>query len=258
MIKIHFHPGVDIGTALSQVTSRRPGDSGADAAGHSAAGHRAVQRVERADPANRPEQRNHVGRRSLRLRPVRPAHAAFDRAGADHAHALRRTRTASDGRSRSAVAASQGDLAQGSGRRDQRLQPGLSDRRGADRHARIPGHAEQHAAHARQLQRHSDQGRRRRDDLHARRGPGSRRQHVANDDRAPQRQPRRPGDAAQERQRLDARHRQPGEADHAADSGRRPRQTCGSICCSTNRCSSPRRSKGWSPKASSPGCSRPP
>ena len=63
-------------------------------------------------------------------------------------------------------------------------------------------------------------------DLHARRGPGPRRQHDADDGRPPQRQPRRAGDAAEERQRLDARHRQPGQGDAAADPGRRAARTC--------------------------------
>ncbi len=62
---------------------------------------------------------------------------------------------------------------------------------------------------------------RRRNDLHARRGSGPRRQQFANDDRAAQRQPRGPGYAAEKRQRLDARHRQPGERDDAGHPGRR-------------------------------------
>ncbi len=105
------------------------------------------------------------------------------------------------------------------------------------------------------VQRHSDQGRQRRDGLHARRRPGPRRLHDADDGRPPQRHARRAGDAAQERQRLDARHRQPGQGDDAARS--RPSAPAGparSSCCSTSRCSSRRRSKASCSRASSPGC----
>ena len=125
------------------------------------------------------------------------------------------------------AAAGQGHLAQGSGRRRSTpttwpIPTGVAR---IDTHE-YPVTLNNTPLDARRVQRHPDQGRRRRDDLHARRRPGPRRLHDADHGRPPQRQPRGPGDAPQERQRLDARHRQPGQGDDAADQGRRAARAC--------------------------------
>ena len=165
--------------------------------------------------------------------------------GLDHAHALRRPRAASDGRSSipqllQAKGISPKDVADAINAYNLAFPTGV---------ARIDTHEYPVTLNNTPLTPDSfndipDQGRRRRDDLHARRGPGPRRQHLADHGRPPQRQPRGSGHAPQERQRLDAGHRQPGQGDAAADPGGGPAGSARSTCCSTSRCSSRRRSKG--------------
>jgi multidrug efflux pump subunit AcrB len=62
VIKIYFHQGVDIGTALSQVTSASQSIR-TYAAGRAAADHYSFQRFQRADSTDRPQQRKRCRKR---------------------------------------------------------------------------------------------------------------------------------------------------------------------------------------------------
>ena len=75
---------------------------------------------------------------------------------------------------------------------------------------------------------------------------------AADQHRAPGRRPRRAALGAQERRRLDARHRRQPEGAAAAGAGDAAARRQAARCCSTSRCSSRRRSRAWSSRRCSP------
>ena len=141
-------------------------------------------------------QRDDVGRGSLRLRPVHLRTQLSTDPGADDADALRRQERQImvdlDPQALQAKGISPKEVADAINAYNLAYPTGVA-RIGTQEY---PVTLNNTPADRRGVQQHPDQGRQRRDDLHARRGPGPRRLHDADDRRPPRRQARRAGDAS--------------------------------------------------------------
>ena len=129
VIKIFFQPGAKIEAATAQVTAISQTVVRADAAGHDAAVHHPLQRVERAHPAGRARERLAERAAALRLRDQLHPRRHRDHPRRAAPLALRRQAAPDHGRHRSAAALRLGPLA---ARREQRRWPAERDR--ADGH----------------------------------------------------------------------------------------------------------------------------
>ena len=234
---------------------RRAGDGdladgpAADAAGHAAAVHHSLQRLERADPADRRQQRHAHRAAALRLRRSTSfaPQLAHGPGRADPA-AVRRQAAAGHGRSRPGAAVRLRPLARATCSNAINAQnlilPAGTAKIGD---AGISGQAQQQPRRGRGVQRHPDQDRERHDGLHQGRRPRPRRLRGAD-----QRRPRATAKRGvlmtilKSGERLDARRGRaqsskalpddPGAAAAGTEDRRR---------CSTSRCSSGRRSRAW-------------
>ena len=81
ILKVYFQQGTDIGAAIAQISRRRTTDPAHRAAGHHAAEHHPVQRLERAGGAGHAQQQDAARAADLRLRPQLPARAAVHHPG---------------------------------------------------------------------------------------------------------------------------------------------------------------------------------
>ena len=199
-------PNVKVELALAQITAIAQTLLRAIAARHVPAEHPQVRRVQRADPAARPEQQDAERAGNLRHRPELHPHPAGDRAG------RRRCRcrsAASSARSwwtstptqLYAKRLSPTDVSNALNLQNLILPAGTA--KIGD--TRISGQAEQQPARARRVEQPADQDGQRRDRLHAGRGAGARRLFGADQHRPHQRHARRAADRTAQRQGLHAR-----------------------------------------------------
>ena len=210
--KIFFQPDVNLDLAIAQIVAGTNSMRGIMPPGIQAADRRPVQRVERAGAADRPELRHAQRAAALRLRHLSPAPAPRADPRRDPADAVGRTLPPDHGRSRSGEAAGArgSPRSTSSARSTRRTSPCLP----APPRSATPQYAVRTNATPlvdRRAQPHSGQVRRRRHRVPARRRPCARRQPVQ------QNIVRAEGRRSvllthpQERQRLDARRRQPGQ-----------------------------------------------
>ena len=253
VIKIFFQPGAQ-DRGGDRAGHRDLADvAAADAAGHQAAAHHQLQRLERADPAAR----------RCRARAC-PSSSSSTSASTSSARSSRRCRArrsrcrtaASSRRSRSTStrrAAGQGPVADRRGQRDQRAEPDPARpaRRRSAASSTTSG-MNGSPRHRRRAERPADQDGQRRADLHPRRRARARRLPAA-DQHRPRRRPARgaaddPEDGnASTLDIIDAR-----QGGAAADRRRRCRRSSRSSRSPTSRCSSAPRSRAWSARRSSP------
>src|ERR1700733_12487493 len=128
VIRIYFYPGAKIEAAVAQVTA---------AARDRSALHRAIQRDERADRADRRQQRHSFGAADLRLRRQLHHPTPGNGPGSTCAAALGRQVAAGDGRSRPGRALWPRSLARRRAERDQQPEPDHSGWNGQDRPNRV-------------------------------------------------------------------------------------------------------------------------
>ncbi len=175
VVKVFFQPHGEDRRGGRAGHRDRPDGAAADAAGHDAAAHHHLQRVERADPPARPLGPGHLGAAALRPRQQRHPHAARDRRGRRDPVPVRRQAAPDPGRHRPRRAPGPGTRAERRRQRDQRAEPDPADRHVQDRRLRIRDRDQQQPDDDPGAERPADPRGGRRGRLHPRRRAGPRR-----------------------------------------------------------------------------------